>query len=454
MSWLVLTLGTAAPPLKLTLYQASSTDGGKTWSIPAIIDQGSGDIDVITGGGNGSGSFVDKQWMAVDQSGSALEGNLYVSYTRFDIIDSSNVSAKILVKTKKKTETAFGTSVQINQTDYTMVQFSSIDVDPLGNVHVSFFAGNSDDELGLYHAVSTDGGLSFLPEEKITDLFFPGLIDGTATYTIPGMPDDRLYPCPHIRAGKTPGVLYVTWSSAGILNAETPGYDVWLAKSTDNGQTWKNPVRVNQDADPKAQQYYPALTVSPNGTLCISYYDRSSDPEGTNTQYVVSYSQDEGASFFSPLQASTVASDFAQIGGLNGGFGIGEYTQVVATDNFAIPVWADGRSNNGDIDLYAAVLALAGPFSSAGEIGTITDAFNLSLVNPAQGSIQLTVNLLKNSPLAIRVFSQDGKTIFEENDKTERTAGVYQHQVALPPGIYLCRVDTAFGFKVRQVIVL
>lgn len=451
ISWLVLTLDLFGGELKLALYYASSANQGQTWSMPALIDFGNVSLDVLTGG-NGSGALVDKQWMAADQSSSIYEGNLYTSYTRFDIIDSSNITMRILVKTKSKNNDNFGPAVEAHAADYEFVQYSSIDVDDQGNVHVLFFAGNAGETPSLYHALSTNGGASFQPEVKISAVNYPAS-DESPSNSIDGLSPERLYPCPHLQAGTTPGTVYATWSADGLQQQETEGYDIWFAKSTDNGQTWQTPARVNPGDNPLAEQYYPALAVNDNGTICISYYDRTNDPEGTETHYVVAFSSDGGVTFTPPVNASLVPSDFSEIGALNDGFGIGEYTQIVCTKYNAIPVWADGRSNNGDIDIYAAILPISDQASGASETGTVTDAFSVEAPNPSRDNIDLTIKLEKPSRLAIQIFSSDGKMVFSENTGERQNAGIYNRQIPLPQGIYICRVETESGFKARRIVV-
>lgn len=452
LSWLVLTLNITTSQLKLALYLSTSTDKGATWSAATLIDRGIADFGAI--GGNGTGTIIDKQWMAIDHTNGANKDRLYVSYTYFEILDSTNALTKILVKSKSGTSNIFSAAVPVNHGSYAMLQFSSIDVDPAGNVHVLFFGGNSDDDIALYHTISTDGGTSFQPEVQISTLYFPGLIDGSATDTIPGMPADRLYPCPHIKAGTTPGTLFATWSASGVKSKETPGFDIWLAKSADNGATWSPATRVNSDVNPSAQQYYPTLTVSPNGALCISYYDRTDDPTGTNTNYVMTYSTDDGASFSAVQKTSTAAANFAQIGLLNGNFGIGEYTQIVATEYYAIPIWADGRSNNGDIDVYAAIVPLFDQASGAGEIGTITDAFSITAPNPSHSNIRLNISLNQSASFSIRIFNADGRLVYTEPAGIARETGHYDRSIPAPPGIYWCTMETTLGFKTLRIIVL
>jgi hypothetical protein len=188
MSWLALTFGFGTPPLKLTLYLATSDDKGQTWSDPLPIAIGTGNLDLGTGAL--TGSLVDKQWMVADQSEGAYSGNLYVSYTEINQVSATEGTSRILVKTLAAGNTAFGPEVQVHTSDnYIFMQFSSIDVDPEGQVHVSFVATEPSGQVGIYHAVSTDGGQTFNPETKVSNLYYPPGNGGTLTNGISGIDD-------------------------------------------------------------------------------------------------------------------------------------------------------------------------------------------------------------------------------------------------------------------------
>jgi hypothetical protein len=453
LTWLVLTLDLLNdPPVKLAMYASSSTNKGQTWSAPLLVDFGTISIEGING--EGTGTLVDKQWMACDQSNSTHEGNLYVTYTRFEIIDSLNSGAKILCKRKLKTANAFSTNaVQVHDNSYEFMQFSSVDVDGDGDVHVLFYAGNTASGLALYHTVSTNGGVSFEPETIITPLQMNGFLDTLPAIEISGLDADRIYPCPHLRAGKESGLLYATWSSAGLATPSGEGYDVWFTKSTDNGTTWATPRRINAGTNDAAHQFYPALAVSSTGVVALSYYDRTEAPTGTNTHYVLTYSLDEGATFSAPVNMTTEASDFEFIGSVNGGFGIGEYTQVVCAPNTAIPVWSDGRSNNGDIDIYAAFATIGTGPSSVQQIGTLTDAFAVTAPNPAAGGLPLQITLRSASTVKIEVFGMDGRVVYQDAPPAVRPTGSFDVQIPLTPGQYVCRVETRHGWKALKIVV-
>jgi hypothetical protein len=455
ISWLLLALN-ADFDLTITLYMAESSNKGKTWTLaPEPVAQEITSIDLLLTG-TGSGKFVDKQWMSVDKTTGVHEGNLYVSYTAIEQIDSVTSNYQILVKTKQKTAPNFDAAVVVHQNQYAIMQFSSIDVDATGQIHVLFFAGNDASDLALYHTVSSNGGTSFAPETKISGIHFPSIVSTTGTENpITGIDSSRLYPCPHLMCGKTPGTIYAAWTADGISAQTSGGYDIYFSKSTNNGQSWSTPITINAGSDPAAEQYYSAMTVNPNGTLCISYYDRTEDAGGTETHYKVAISTDEGATFLPSVNASTTASDFAFIGDQNAGFGIGEYTQIVSTSGYAIPVWADGRTNDGDIDLYAAFLPIGDPVSGVGEIGSITTTFSINgpNPNPVSGKANLSIDLQRPTDLIVKVFAADGKIVYAEESVSRMPAGIYARSFALPKGIFFCQVETEFGFKTKKIVV-
>ena len=454
LSWLILSLDFVNdPPVSITLYASSSTNKGQTWSTPVQIDKGALTTEVITGGA-GAGSLVDKQWMAVDQTALPTAGNLYVSYTKFTIIDSVNSTAQILLKKKAANVNNFNAAaVQVHTNNYGIVQFSSIDVDDLGRVHVSFFAGNSGTDMGLYHTVSTDGGATFSPEVKISSLWFPGLVEETVTDSIPGIATDRLYPCPHIAAGKTPGTLFAAWTANGLPPALTAGFDVWFAKSTDNGATWSVPTAINPGTNVAAQQYYSSISVNSDGEICLSYYDRSDDPNGLLTDYVVTYSFDEGNTFTTAHKVTSTPADFEVIGDLNGEFGIGEYTQVVCTPNIAIPVWSDGRTNDGNIEIYAAFLPISNQISPITEWGPVSNNISVTAPNPVKGALSFIVHLEKSSPISVNVFSVDGRQMAMEHSEKAAVPGAHHFRFEVKPGVYFCQINTDYGTVVKKVVV-
>ena len=93
---------------------------------------------------------------------------------------------------------------------------------------------------------------------------------------------------------KYPDRLYVTWSD--YRNGDL---DVFCASSADNGRTWTNRVRVNNDPIHNgADQFFQWLAVDPNdGAVNVMFYDRRDDPENRKQIVVLARSTDNGSSF-------------------------------------------------------------------------------------------------------------------------------------------------------------
>jgi hypothetical protein len=111
--------------------------------------------------------------------------------------------------------------------------------------------------------------------------------DGGKTWSVAGTafsnvtPPPSIYPNTTFRdgientfaVGTQPGAggvfpLYVAYEdfSAGVGN-------VMLTASYDGGATWTSPIQVNDNASP-ADEFQPNLTVAPDGTVSVNFYDR------------------------------------------------------------------------------------------------------------------------------------------------------------------------------------
>lgn len=102
-------------------------------------------------------------------------------------------------------------------------------------------------------------------------IFFSASSDGGATWTSPVPVND---PIPRVAVRLNPdlaldqnGHLYVAWQDNRNGNA-----DIFVARSTDGGQTWSADVRVNDDTG-AASQSQPSLVAGAEGRLHIVWHD-------------------------------------------------------------------------------------------------------------------------------------------------------------------------------------
>ena len=457
LSWLTLTLDFTFS-FKISLNWAISTDGGATWTRQnSTIDEGTV-IDIE----NPDSRFVDKQWMAVDQSSSPFKNNIYTAYAEIDLTDTIY---NILVKYKSLEDEVFSEAVELTSDDFLFAQFSSIDVDSEGDIHVLFSgARTSDQAFGLFHSRSEDGGASFSEPVRISTFSLTCFPPGAGVdCDLVGIDTARVYPSPHLRVDHSGGLydgrIYAVWTANGKNTIETTGTDVYISTSDDDGVSWSEAKVLNDDENPDLHQFFPSLTVNNNGTLVITWYDRREDPANLVTQFYMTYSTDGGQSFEPNFAVSSSGSDFSVIGQSNANFGIGEYTQVISTNTYAIPFWADGRTNDGNIEIYTALIPIDGS-----EVVGVQEIQNLStqlLVagpypSPAKSNAQLDVELKSASPVQILLLSSEGRLISTiTNGKLE--AGQYQYKLPveeLAEGQYFCTIQTAFGFRTKKFVVV
>jgi hypothetical protein len=459
LSYLTVTLELLALEFKISLRWAVSRDGGATWTAqPQAIDEGRIiDLD------NPRSRFVDKEWMAADLSAaSPYRNNLYVAYAEIDLSDTSY---QILVKRKDAGKETFEPeTARLAPAELVFVQFASIDIDRQGRVHVLFAGARADDEVAsLYHCRSDNGGKTFSSPLRIAPASLPCFPPGSTEYCpVVGIDPNRVYHCPHLRVdasgGPHDGYLYAVWTADGLDIPETLGLDIYFSRSIDGGLTWSAPIVLNDDENPAIHQFFPSIFVNDQGLLIAAWYDRREDPANVFTQFYMTYSNDGGASFAPSFAASTEASDFSQIGSLNADFGVGEYTQIVASDHYALPFWPDGRTNDGNIEIYWAKIQLGEALSTdVAPLGAARPAFSLShpFPNPARGETRMTLYLERSATLALSLIDARGRVA------RQQALGLLppgEHLLVLPveglaPGVYWAKVETPYGVRARPLLI-
>ena len=450
------------------IFWAYSDDGGETWQEAennfVTIDSGRTQRDLS--------GFADKQWMAVDKTNSSWRNRLYVAYTEYRISTTTTTTTRIFVRRLTPESMAFvDESVPVSTSSFNFVQFSSVDVDAEGFVHVSFFGEHHTQGWGLWHSVSTNGGESFSTPNLISPVRFGSLRFGASSHrSILGIADNRLYPSPHIAidpigssSESGGGNIYAVWTALGTTKNDGTGYNIYCARSTDNGNTWEEPIIVHSDEDGETDQFYSSVNVNPEGVVAVSWYDKREDGTGRNTDYRVACSFDKGDTFGSSVIVTSEATDFSTIGDLNDDFGIGEYTQVLTTSNYVIPVWADGRSGNGNMDIYVGFV----PIDKASL--SLDDPVRISQVNRVLSEVDVAPNpatsaesllrfiLQKRSRLKIEVLDITGKKALVVSPGEVFAAG--QHQIEIPvssltSGEYIVSIRTGEGLVTARLTVV
>lgn len=144
------------------------------------------------------------------------------------------------------------------------------------------------------------------------------------------------------------GSLYVLWSDQRNGENDT---DIWLIRSSNRGDNWSNPVKVNQDGAGK-HQFMPWMTIDQHsGIVYVVYYDRR-NYEDNQTDVYLAWSLDGGNKFSEvKISESPFIPDATKI--------MGDHTTISVHKGIIAPAWtymADGKTkvittiiNQGDL---------------------------------------------------------------------------------------------------------
>lgn len=307
-----------------------SDDQGASWTAKTVVPN--------------PGSLADKNHMWIDNSpDSPYEGNLYVAWTNFGGSDDSEIGFSYSIDDGETWEGNFEISSEVSAGSHN--QGVNISTGPNGEIYAvwAIYDGWPTDESALAMAVSHDGGVSFEPAVRIIENIRG--IRSTETQK-----DHRVnsFPAAAVDCSNGPnrGTIYVTWSNIGTPGINTGNdMDVYVIKSNDEGTTWSEPVRVNQDpAGEGKEHYFPWICVDAgNGVVSLVWYDDRN--VNSNQCEVYCANSEDGGETWEDFLVSDVAFTPAPIPGLAGGY-MGDYLGITALDGWVYPVWADNRLGN------------------------------------------------------------------------------------------------------------
>lgn len=390
-----------------------STDGGQTWSPGTFM------------GLNGA-KDQDKHWIAIDP----VSNIYYVTWTEFDAYGSSSPqdSSRILFSKSMDSGQTWSPAKRINKTNGDCIDSDNTVegavpcIGPNGEVYVAW-AGPE----GLRFDRSLDGGNNWLNDDiKISD--FPGGWD----YEIPGVYRCNGLPVTACDCSYSPnrGTIYVNWTDQRNGPDDT---DVWLAKSADGGQTWSDPIRVNNDPAGR-QQFLTWMTIDQtNGWLWFVFYDRRNYSDKTTDVYMA-VSRDGGATF---QNFKVSESPFTP----NEGQFLGDYNNITAHNNIVRPIWTrmDGLATS----IWTALVNTAVVNASGTKDQSAAPLLDVSqnFPNPAETETWIPFKIRRKTTVTLQIAGADGKvlhTVFENKpfDYGKYTERVPLKDLHLPAGHY------------------
>src|SRR6185295_20003365 len=216
-----------------------------------------------------------------------------------------------------------------------IVHGTAIVTSTTGMVHVPYNADS--DRNQLRYLRSKDNGDSW--EER------RDLLPDMGTFCFQCNP--RQHPIVGAAADPTGKIVAITWASR--MDEGEGDDDVWVLYSKDSGETWSDPIRVN-DNTTQSRQFESWVAVDNYGRVHVAWTDYR-DGGKNETWYARS---DDPTKGFEPNVQVTDDS-----GSGNTDF-LGDYKGIVVSGNDVLIVWEDTRDDSGDI-YFARAAGAAGP---------------------------------------------------------------------------------------------
>jgi hypothetical protein len=287
------------------IFVSVSEDGGRNWGSPVTVHATSADFD-------------DKEAIVVDnQANSPFRGRVYVGWDTA----TANQRQPLLFSYSSDGGASYRSPVTIDD------QGANIGIIPMvgpgGVVHAVWtrFIGN---DGTLVAARSTDGGDTWSTPVAISDLHTAGLANARTGSILPTAAIDPRR-----------GILYVVWQDSRF----SPGVDqIVFSSSKDGGQTWSAPKRVS-DGPLDAANFTPAVAVTPDGIVGVSYYSLRNDPSrGFAVDEYFAISRNQGKKFLRSTRVSPASWDM-RFAAFAEGFFLGDYQGLAAGKKMFHLLW-------------------------------------------------------------------------------------------------------------------
>lgn len=280
---------------------------------------------------------------------------------------------------------------------------------PNGEVYISW-AG----PLGLVFTKSLDEGVTW-PDTNIFVCDIPGGWD----YGIPGIFRANGLPvtCCDLSSSPYHGTIYINWSDQRNGPTDT---DVFLVKSTDGGQTWSSPTRVNDDPSGK-QQFFTWMAIDQaTGFIYIVFYDRR-EYSDEKTDVYLAVSRDGGETFDNMKISDSPFDPMSAVF-------FGDYTNISAYAGIVRPIWT--RLESFQLSIMTAI------------VDSLYTGIEPDKQNPGPMSLE------QNYPNPARDYTIFAYKIHKACNVTLKVNDIFGHEVAvlvnnrhLAPGKYIEKVD-------------
>jgi len=398
-----------------------STDGGMTWGPSAFAFGG------------------DKQWFTIDRTGGMGHDHNYQAWST-----ASNPTPPNTFNRSIDGGASFQTPISIPNTPL----WGTLDVASDGTLYV---VGSNFTSSPIYVARSANAR-----DPLVTPTFITVSPNIGGTIQIGG-PNPvgllgQLWIAVDRSTGPRAGWVYVLAS----VRTPTDPMDVHFIRSTDGGQTWSAPVRVNDDpTGTRAFQWFGTMSVAPDGRIDAAWNDTRGSADSTISALYYTFSTDGGATWSPNEQASPT---WISTIGWPSQNKIGDYYHMVSDAGGADLAWAATFSGGQDVyylRIQSQVAAVAG--DRTGRL-----RLHQNLPNPFASSTTIHFEMPPAGGRAkLDVYDTSGRRIVTLVDgalgagsQVARWTGTDEAGRAVKSGIYLCRFEAGGFLATRKMMLL
>ncbi len=302
-----------------------SLDGGQSWSIIAPADGG------------------DKQWFTIDNTNSAGRGFQYQSWSS----DGNNYAGR------QFTRSTNGGLTWMNPINIpNSPAWGTLDVDSNGNLFIGG-VNLTTGQIWCVRSTNAKNGGVVPTFDQSTSVNLGGNIVSAEPINPEGLVGQVFLTVD--RSGtSTNNNIYVLASVQPVGFAN--GSDVMFARSTNGGQTFSAPLRINDDLVNHAKwHWFGTLSVAPNGRVDAVWLDTRNAANNINSQLFYSYSFDGGNTWSLNVAISNSFNPYLGYPNQNK---LGDYITIVSDNSGANVAYA--ATFNGEEDIYYVRVAPSG----------------------------------------------------------------------------------------------